>query len=74
MAIIYGKSQCSACEQAKMILTQNRVDFEYKLLDKDYDMAFLMDKLDELGIVAFRTFPLIVINGEGYTLASLQKI
>ncbi|AMR57380.1 putative glutaredoxin [Pseudomonas phage vB_PsyM_KIL3b] len=74
MATVYGKSQCSACEQAKMVLTQRGVEFEYKQLDKDYDMEFLMDKLDELGIAAFRTFPLIVINGEGYTLASLQKI
>lgn len=74
MVTIYGKSQCSACDQAKMLLTQRGIDFEYKQLDKDYDMGFLMDKLDELGIVAFRTFPLIVINGEGHTLASLQKI
>ncbi|WKV20511.1 putative glutaredoxin [Pseudomonas phage 16Q] len=74
MVTIYGKAQCSACDQAKMLLTKRGVDFEYKQLDKDYDMEFLMDKLEELGIVAFRTFPLIELNGRGHTLASFQDI
>lgn len=74
MVTIYGKSQCSACEQSKALLTSKGIEFEYKQLDKDYTMADLMDKLDELGMLGFRTFPLIVQGGRGYTFPTIHEI
>lgn len=74
MVTIYGKSQCSSCEQAKMVLTYRGIGFEYKQLDKDYTMSDLMDVLDELGMMGFRTFPLIVQDGKGYTFNTIAEI
>lgn len=74
MVTIYGKSQCSSCEQSKAVLKSRNIEFEYKQLDKDYTMSDLMDVLDELGMLGFRTFPLIVQDGEGFTFATLKDI
>ncbi len=74
MVTIYGKSACSACEQSKAVLKSRGIDFEYKQLDKDYIMEDLMDKLDELGMLGFRTFPLIVQDGKGYTFATIKDV
>lgn len=74
MVTIYGKSQCSSCEQSKAVLKSRNIDFEYKQLDKDYTMAELMDILDDLGMLGFRTFPLIVQDGKGYTFATIKDI
>lgn len=74
MVTIYGKSQCSSCEQSKAVLKSRNIEFEYKQLDKDYTMSDLMDVLDELGMLGFRTFPLIVQDGKGFTFATLKDI
>lgn len=74
MVVIYGKTQCSSCEQAKAVLKSRGIPFEYKQLDKDYTMEELMDKLDELGMLGFRTFPLIVQGGIGYTFATINEV
>lgn len=74
MVTIYGKSQCSSCEQSKAVLKSRGIDFEYKQLDKDYTMEELMDVLDDLGMLGFRTFPLIIQNGKGHTFATLNEI
>lgn len=71
---IYGKSQCSSCEQSKAVLKSRNIDFEYKQLDKDYTMSELMDILDDLGMLGFRTFPLIVQDGKGFTFATIKDI
>lgn len=74
MVTIYGKTQCSSCEQAKAVLTSRGIEFNYKQLDKDYNMEDLMDKLDELGMLGFRTFPLITQGGKGYTFATIKDV
>lgn len=74
MVTIYGKSQCGSCEQSKAVLKSRNIEFEYKQLDTDYTMADLMDTLDELGMLGFRTFPLIVQDGKGFTFATLKDI
>jgi glutaredoxin len=71
---IYGKSQCSSCEQSKSVLKSRNIDFEYKQLDRDFTMAELMDLLDHLGMMGFRTFPLIVQKGKGYTFANIKDV
>lgn len=71
---IYSKIPCTSCEQAKNVLKSRGIEFEVLVLDKDYTMADLMDKLDELGMLAFRTFPLIVQDGQGYTFNTINSI
>lgn len=74
MVTIYGKTQCGSCEQSKAVLKSRGIDFEYKTLDQDYTMDELMDVLDDLGMLGFRTFPLIVKDGKGYTFATLNQL
>jgi glutaredoxin len=74
MVVIYGKSACTSCEAAKQVLKSRGIEFQYKQLDKDYTMEDLMDKLEELGLMGFRTFPLIVQCGKGYTFATINDI
>lgn len=74
MVTIYGKTQCASCEQAKNVLTSRGIEFQYKVLDKDYTMEDLMDALDEVGLMGFRTFPLIVQGGKGFTIATINDL
>lgn len=74
MVTIYSKTNCTSCEQAKAVLKSRNIEFTYHVLDKDYTMADLMDVLDELGMLGFRTFPLIIQNGKGHTFATLNEI
>ena len=36
--------------------------------------AEVIDKLDELGMLGFRTFPLIVQGGRGYTFPTIHEV
>lgn len=74
MVTIYGKTNCTSCEQSKAVLKSRGIEFTYKVLDKDYTMADLLDVLDGLGMMGFRTFPLIVDGDKGYTFATLKDI
>ena len=74
MVTIYGKTQCGSCEQAKAVLKSRGLEFTYYELDKDYTMADLMDVLDEIGMLGFRTFPLIIQDGKGFTFSTLKDI
>lgn len=74
MVTVYGKSQCTSCEQAKAVLKSRGIEFQYKQLDKDYTMEELMDALEEVGLMGFRTFPLIVQGGKGFTFATIDNI
>lgn len=74
MVTIYGKDNCTACNQTKMALEYRGISYEYKMLDKDYTMEDLMDKLEETGLAGFRTFPLIVQDGKGFTFTTLKDI
>jgi glutaredoxin len=71
---IYSKVPCTSCEQAKNVLKSRGIEFEVKVLDKDYHMEDLMDKLEELNMMGFRTFPLIVQNGKGFTFNDINEI
>lgn len=71
---IYSKVPCSSCEQAKMVLKSRGIEFEVKVLGQHYDMEFLMDELDRLGMLGFRTFPLIVQGDKGYTFNEITAI
>lgn len=74
MVTIYGKTSCTSCEAAKQVLKSRGIEFEYKQLDKDFHMEDLMDKLEELGMMGFRTFPLIVQGNLGYTFNTIGDI
>lgn len=74
MVIIYGKSACSSCEQSKAVLSSRNIEFEYKQLDKDYTMEDLMEELDRLGMVGFRSFPLLVQEDKGYMFMNIGQI
>jgi len=71
---IFSKTNCASCEQAKNVLKSRGIEFEVKVLDKDYHMEELMDKLEEVGLTGFRTFPLIVQNGKGFTFNMINDI
>lgn len=71
---IYGKKQCGACEQTKNVLKSRGIEFDYKQLDQDYTMEELMDKLEEVGLLGFRTFPLIVQGGKGFTFNTIDDV
>lgn len=74
MVTIYGKTQCGSCEQTKAVLKSRGIEFEYKVLDKDYTMEELMDTLEDIGMLGFRTFPLIVQDGKGFTFATIKDV
>ena len=42
MYTIYSKPNCSYCSQAKQLLEQNKLEFEYKQLGTHYDLDELM--------------------------------
>uniref|UniRef100_A0AAU6VY18 Glutaredoxin n=2 Tax=unclassified bacterial viruses TaxID=12333 RepID=A0AAU6VY18_9VIRU len=71
---IYSKIPCTSCEQAKAVLKSRGIEFDVLVLDKDYHMEDLMDKLEELGMMGFRTFPLIVQDGKGFTFNTIGDI
>ena len=58
-AEIFGKTDCIHCEKAKLLCIQKSVAFEYKELDKDFEMEFILEKFP-----GARTFPQIVIDGK----------
>lgn len=74
MVTIFGKAACTSCEQAKQVLKSRGIDFEYKQLDKDYNMEELMDELERVSMLGFRTFPLIVQGDKGYTFNTINDI
>jgi glutaredoxin len=71
---IYSKVPCPSCEQAKNVLKSRGIPFDVKVLGTDYDMEELMDKLEEIGMMGFRTFPLMIQGGLGYTFNTINDI
>ena len=59
MYTIYSKPNCSYCSQAKQLLEQNKLEFEYKQLGTHYDL----DELMKLAPNA-KSFPLIFVVDE----------
>lgn len=71
---IYSKTNCTSCEQSKLMLKSRGIEFDVRVLGLDYDMEFLMDELERVGLLGFRTFPLIVQGDKGYTFNTIQDI
>lgn len=71
---IYGKKDCTSCETTKKVLTSKGLDYEALMLDKDYTMEDLMDELERVNMLGFRTFPLIVQGDQGFTFATLHTL
>ena len=59
MYTIYSKPSCGYCLQAKQLLEQNRLEFEYKNLGTHYNLQEFMELFPNA-----RTFPMIVKDGE----------
>lgn len=57
--IIYSKPSCGLCLQAKQLLEQNKLEFEYKQLGTHYSLQEFMELFPNA-----RTFPMIVKDGE----------
>ena len=58
-AEIFGKTDCIHCEKAKMLCSQKGIKYDYKELDKDFEMQFILEKFP-----GARTFPQIVVDGK----------
>jgi glutaredoxin 3 len=56
--IVWSKYHCPYCDQAKALLTQQRVPFEEKKIGDGYTKEELLE-----AIPTARTVPQIVING-----------
>jgi len=57
MIEIYGKTDCSFCTSAKQLCETLKLDYKYYLLDQDYILMQLWEK------VKFKTFPQIFVDG-----------
>lgn len=68
---IYGKNGCSSCVQAKQLLDNIQLNYQYLVFGKDYDM----DKFMSFG-VPHKSFPLItqVIDGEESYVGGLEQL
>lgn len=58
--VIYGKTACPSCDQAKQYLEKKDINFEYKCLGTDYTISDFY----EVAPRSHRTFPMISFNGE----------
>ena len=58
MYTIYGKSDCSSCQQAVVLLEMEDIPYEYKKLGVDYTLESLM-KISPI----MRSFPLVTTKG-----------
>ena len=69
--VIYGKSGCNGCEQAKALLIGMTISFEYKQFGVDYSV-----KEFQSFNPAHRTFPLITewIDGKEIYLGTLDDL
>lgn len=67
---IYGKEDCAACSQAKMILDGKGIAYAYKQLDEDYSMEDLMDVCATYDLPLPRSFPMVI----GTVDSSVQQL
>lgn len=64
MITIYGKDNCTYCDQAKRLCEQKGVDFEYKSLGVHFERdEFISYMIKEHGVIV-RTMPQIVHDGD----------
>ena len=57
--IIYSKPSCGYCLQAKDLLEQNKLEFEYKQLGTHYSLQEFMELFPDA-----RSFPMIIKDDE----------
>lgn len=63
MITIYGKDNCTFCDQAKRLCEQLETPFEYKTLGVDFERDAFIEKMNkDFGIIP-RTMPQIVQEG-----------
>lgn len=79
MYIIYGAQDCSACEQARLLLEGKGLKHNVLKLDEHYDMEHLMEVCETLECVPPRSFPFIVKalglpEGEGDYALTLEAL
>lgn len=58
--VIYSKQDCPSCVEAKQLLESKNIDFEYKVLNKDFTILELYNNVPK----SCRSFPAIVKDGE----------
>lgn len=63
MFIILSKSDCPQCIVGESMLKKNNVEYEKKMLDKDFDIEYIKNLIEESGM-NLRTFPIILKDGE----------
>ena len=56
---IYSKPRCTFCTRAKQLCELRGLEYDYKLLDADFTMEELLEK-----VPAAKSFPQIFIDGE----------
>lgn len=59
MITIYGKSNCTYCDQAKALLDSKGIPYNYLMLGADY----VVEQVKSIAPTA-RTFPVIVVDGQ----------
>ena len=57
--VIYGKENCPACKQAKMLAETRGLEVEYLLFPKDFGAETMLKNFPDA-----RTFPQCVLDGE----------
>ena len=58
MITIFGKPNCPFCDKAKTVCEMRGLEYEYKLVDKDFTKEELFEQFPTA-----RTFPQIKVNG-----------
>jgi glutaredoxin len=70
---VYSKTNCPSCTMAKNILDSRGIEYEYKVLNKDYDVDELMAVCMMLGIRG-TSFPIIEALGKQLSIDDLRTL
>ena len=60
MYTIYSKPNCQSCNEAKMLLEMEKVDFKYLTLNKEYTLQDMFTNIPK----THKSFPAIVKDGK----------
>ena len=68
---VYGKANCPACTEAKLLLDNAGEDYVYKQLGKDFSLG----EMFEVAPATHKTFPMIAKDGKYIgTLTDLKSL
>jgi glutaredoxin 3 len=56
--VIWSKPNCPYCSRAKNVLTSHGIQFEEKMLDRDFTREILQEQYPTA-----KTFPVVVVDG-----------